>query len=91
MDTSVDIAYIFNMEQIDAILMTVGPIGTQTAKGNVLSRVLEYTMRGWPAKVDETLKQYHIKQTVEWECLYWGHCVVIPKSLHQLHLYLYRL
>ena len=65
-------------------------------RDSVISRVLQYTRRGWPETVTVSLKPFsHHKNelTTERDCLLWGTRVVIPskfrgevlKSLHQGH------
>ena len=63
---------LFNIAQIDCLLVTAQQVRQATAKDAVLSRVLQYTKNGWPAAVDDTLKVYFNKQqeiTVEGGCL----------------------
>ena len=73
-----------------------GMIAKATAADSSLSRVLQYTMTGWPHVVDPSLVPYKNKQdelTLEQVCLLWGFRVVVPAALqvkvllelHQTH------
>ncbi|XP_031347132.1 uncharacterized protein K02A2.6-like isoform X2 [Photinus pyralis] len=69
-----------------------------TKQDQTLSKVIEYTQKGWPNKINESnLKPYYIRRselTVENNCLLWGNRVVIPfqlrdsvlKLLHDKHI-----
>ncbi|KRZ71620.1 Transposon Tf2-11 polyprotein [Trichinella papuae] len=72
-------------------------IAEETKKDRVLSRVLRWTLCGWPeTKLDTEYKIFHNKRaelSVHRNCLIWGNRVVIPDAqkqevmdmLHQAH------
>ena len=68
-------------------------IAKATAADPSLSRILQYTMTGWPHVVDPSLVTYKNKRdelTLEQGCLLWGVRVVVPaalqgKVLQELH------
>ena len=58
-----------------------------TNQDPILQRVLEYTKRGWPSKVDDVLKPYYTRRneiTIENDCLVWGSRVIMPAKLRKL-------
>ena len=92
----VDAVSIFNMAQVHALPVTFQDIRTATRKDKVLSKVLTYVQRGWPAQVSEDLKPFNSRKqelTIESGCLMWGIRVIVPqqlqskllKSLHENH------
>jgi len=71
-------------------------IAKATAADSSLTRVLQYTMTGWPHVVDPSLVPYKNKQdelTLEQGCLLWGVFVLasaalqgkVLQELHQTH------
>ena len=82
--TEVDDAAITNKLQIEAAL-GVDHVRNATRSDPVLSRVLKYTLSGWPEAIDsETIKPYFNKRneiTTEDGCVLWGISVIIPKVL----------
>ena len=78
-----------NMLQIGAMPVTVERLKHATNSDPVLSRVLSYTMTGWPKQVDQELHAYYARQneiTVEDGCLLWGMRVIVPHKLRCLVL-----
>ena len=75
-----------NKLQIEAVL-GVDHVRNATRSNPTLSRVLEYTLSGWPKAIDlETIKPYFNKRneiTTEDGCLLWGIRVIIPKVLRE--------
>lgn len=66
--------------------ITALDIVNNTKQDAVLIRVLEYTKRGWPNKVHESLKPYFTRRnelTCENNCLLWGNRVIIPFNLRE--------
>ena len=77
------------MLQIGAMPVTAEHLKHATYSGPVLSRVLSYTLTGWPKKVDPELHAYYARQneiTVEDGCLLWGMRVIVPHKLRCLVL-----
>ena len=73
-----------NMLQIGAMPVTVEHLKHATNSDPVLSRVLSYTLTGWPKQVDPELHAYCPRQneiTVEDGCLLWGMRVFVPHQL----------
>ena len=55
----------------------------------ILSKVYQYTKKGWPYQVPESLKPYQTRRnelTVEGGCVLWGMRVIIPKKLQETML-----
>ena len=84
----------FNMAQLDALPVHHSAVKSFTITDSTLSRVLNYTCAGWPAKVPGALTLYHNCRSellsVEEVCLLWGTRVLIltdlqPKVLEELH------
>ena len=58
-----------------------------TKRDPILSKVMRYTLKGWPHNVPDSLKSYRHKLTelsVEEGCLLWVGRVIIPPSLQEL-------
>lgn len=56
-------------------------IAAETKKDPILSRVLQYVLSGWPAKVAPELKDFACKKhelSADQGCLLWGMRVIIP-------------
>ena len=90
-------ADIFVVRQIEALPVTAVELRAATRRDPILSKVLQYTKRGWPAKVPDVLKPYHNRRdqlTLEDDCVMWGVRVIVPRKLqervlqelHQSHL-----
>ena len=62
-------------------------VSSETVKDEVLCKVLDYTLHGWPNdcnSVSDQLRPYHLKRnelSVEDNCILWGYRIVIPVSL----------
>lgn len=61
-------------------------VGNETVKDSILSKVLDYTLHGWPSQLDITneMRPYFLKRnelSVEDNCVLWGYRIVIPNSL----------
>ena len=80
----VDDAAMINKLQIETAL-GVDHVRNATRSDPTLSRVLDYTLSGWPEAIDlETIKPYFNKRneiTTEDGCVLWGIRVIIPKVL----------
>ena len=77
---------VFNLTQIASLPVKTEELRQATSQDPVLSKVLRYTMDGWPVEMDEDLKPYHRRQheiSVEAGCLLWGMRVIIPSTLQQ--------
>lgn len=84
---------LFNMYQIESLPVTGVQLAQATRTDKVLSTVYRPITKGWPSKVDESVRAYYAKKdelTVESGCILWGSRVVIPekyrdKLLEELH------
>ena len=66
--------------------VTAEQIQRATAKDALLSRVLQFTKKGWVTAVDESLLVYFNRQhdiSVEGGCLLWGICVTVPEKMQK--------
>ena len=75
---------IFNMSQITSLPVTSSQIQTATKTDPALSKVLRFTLDGWPAEVDEPLLPYWrkwLELTVEQFCILWGIRILEPDKL----------
>ncbi|KRZ77842.1 Transposon Tf2-6 polyprotein [Trichinella papuae] len=70
------------LESDDTVIMKANDIARMSLKDPVISRVLNWAWKGWPAKLsDEKFKPFFIRQleiSVHKGCLLWGNRVVIP-------------
>ena len=62
---------VFNIAQIEALLITAADIGTATKQDPILSKVYHYTKTAWPSPLKPYQQRQH-KLTVEGDCLLWG-------------------
>ena len=78
-------AEMFFFSGLDELPVDAADISRGTTRDPVLSRVLEYTLSGWPNYVaDEELKPYFIRRTeltADQGCVLWGMRVIIPPPL----------
>ena len=82
-DSSAD-PRVFNLAQIEALPVTSKKVQLQTRNDPVLSKVIDYTTRGWPDQISESFKPYKTRASelsIEADCLLWGMRVVIPPNL----------
>ena len=89
-------ADIFEVRQIEALLVTAIELRVTTRCDPLLRKVLHCTKRGWPSKVPNVLKPYHNRcdqLTLEDDCLMWFVRFMVLKlqervleELHQSHL-----
>ncbi len=79
---------------VNSLPISSSDVAKATRKDPVLSRALDYTLRGWPNYVtDEGLLPFFKRKdelSVDQDCLLWGMRVVIPPTLqdyvlHELH------
>ena len=86
----------FNVCQIMSLPVAYTDVQRASRRDPIVSKVLQYTRRGWPDTFPDSLKpfSYHRNElTTEGDCLLWGTRVVIPsklrdavlKELHQGH------
>ena len=77
-------AEVFQLSYFDELPVTAKQISEVTCHDPILSRVLEFTMNGWPNVVqDESLKPYFGRRnelSADQGCILWGRRVVIPSS-----------
>ena len=90
-------AEIFYFTYLDELPVNARDISEATRKDPVLSRVLDFTLRGWPStKVDSELQHYYSRRdelSTEQGCVLWGMRVIIPPryrerlldDLHETH------
>ena len=83
---------IFSMS-LEESLLDAEIIAQETKKDHILSKVLSYTLNGWPPslKINGELKAYSNRReeiSLELGCLMWGTRVIIPSKLrnHVLNL-----
>ena len=77
-------AALVNLMQIDALPVTRHQLRQYTERDKVLSKVMSYTLNGWPNHVDPMLKPFSNRQqelTVEAGCVLWGIRVIVPEKL----------
>ena len=81
--------HLCNVKQIESLPVTSHRIRQCTRQDTVLSKVLDYTLKGWPSQVPKELQLYRTKLaelSVEEGCLLWGRRVVIPQKLQKIIL-----
>ena len=76
-------ATLLNTNQVQSLPVTVSSISKITACDKILSRVMHFTLHGWPSdeKMDPELKKFCDRKdeiTTEEGCLLWGTRVIIP-------------
>ena len=81
----------FNIRQMEALPVTSEQLRNATRKDPVLSRVVDYTKRGWlPAhQLPEVLRPYsnwRNEITLVNDCVMWGVRDIVPKKLQDLIL-----
>ena len=82
----VDEVRLVNILQIESLPLSAEQIRKATRADPVLSRVLEYTLTGWPEERSPEIAVYYQKRheiTIEDGCLLWGIRVIVPKSFHE--------
>ena len=68
-------ASLFNIAQIDSLPVTCQEVQGATRNDPILSKVYQFTKKGWPDKASEVLKPYQSRAnelTVEGGCILWG-------------------
>ena len=83
-----------NLVHLSALLVTIRDLSKETKKDLLLSKVLRYTMQGWPSEVESKSLPFfkkRLKISVEDGCLLWGVRAIIPASfqdklLAELHV-----
>lgn len=77
--------YVSFFSAVQGAPISAAEVKRETAKDKVLSRVLLFTLNGWPPAVDETdLEPYFARRnelSVDSQCVTWGNRVVIPMAL----------
>ena len=82
----VDEVRLVNILQIESLPLSAEQIRKTTRADPVLSRVLEYTLTGWPEERSPEIAAYYQKHheiTIENRCLLWGIRVIVSKSFHE--------
>jgi len=85
---------LYSLQQVQTLPVTANHICKVTRNDPTLSKVLQYTMSGWPDKTNQQLMPYYRRKhelSVECGCLLWGsRVVVLPKLqkyvLGELHV-----
>ena len=75
---------VFIVKQIEALPVSAVELQTMTRTDPLLSKVLQYTKKGWPTSVSDSLKPYFNRReelSLENDCVLWGIRVVVPKKL----------
>ena len=78
----------FNLGQVHALPVTAAK-SECSWQDPLVSCVMQFTHRGWPATVVTELKLYHTGRhelIIEGQCLPWGIRVVVPQKLQQRRL-----
>ena len=73
---------LFNL--IDKSSLSAKDIALETQKDDILKKVYQWVLTGWPAKTNEQFRTFAARKSelsVERGCLLWGTRVVIPPSL----------
>ena len=76
----------FNLSHVHALPITAAYLSESSLQDPLVSRVMQFTFRGWPATVATELKLHHTRNhelTVEGRCLLWGIWVVVPQKLQE--------
>lgn len=81
------------LEHLNESPIAATQIATWTRRDPSLSKVLTYSLRGWPQESDDALKPYFQRRqeiTVQDGCLLWGNRVIVPikgrkQMLSELH------
>ena len=74
---------IFNLNEIELLPVDSDKQKQASQTDPCLSKVVTYTQKGWPDKVDPELEPFSTRRnelTVEAGCLLWGMRVVVPQS-----------
>ena len=77
---------VFNIQQLETLPVTQVHLRNHTRRDPVLSKVLNYSKKGWPTVVEEVLKPYKSRENeimVQRECLLWGTRVIVPLKLRK--------
>ena len=75
---------VFNVSQLEGLLVTSQQLRAATRTDPVLSKVICYVRSGWPQDCTPTLRSYwshRFELMVEGECLLWGIRIIVPKKL----------
>ena len=82
----IDEVKLLNTSQINSLPVSADQVHKVTRANPILSRVLEFTMTGWPDEpVYEEIKSYYLKrfEIMTEGCLLWGIQVIIPTVLRE--------
>ena len=81
---------ILSVEFCDNTPITHKEIALETSHNPLLSKVVNYVLRGWPPKSSEPdLQPYFVRRselTVQQDCLLWGSRVIIPPKFRDIML-----
>ena len=95
--SELDVDSLFNIVQMSGLPLNHAKLKSATQSDSVLHKVLEFTRKGWPGKVDDdltTFSKIRNELTVEADCVLRGSRVIIPskyrkqvlQELHSSHL-----
>lgn len=76
--------YVHYIQDAEKLPVTFGEVQRVTAVDNNLKLVAEYNSKAWPNKVSSELNPFRLRKdclSVESDCIFWGHRLVIPKLL----------
>ena len=76
---------LYSFSSFSEIPLRAIDIANSTKKDQVLSKVYEYTLRGWPERMNQQplLPYFHKRHelALENQCIYWGNRIIIPYDL----------
>ena len=81
-----DVVTRFNLVQMSGLPLTHSTLRSSSRRDSVVSKVIHYTLHGWPNSVPENLKVFWRRRhelTSEAGCLLWGCRVVVPAGACQ--------
>ena len=76
----------FNIHQIMALPVACTDVERASRQDSTISKVLQYTQRGWPQIIPEPFKPFYSRRdelSTEAGCLLWGTRVIIPSKLRE--------
>ncbi len=86
-DRHVDLADVYQVEQMDLLPVTVDDIKQHTANDSTLHKVYNYVLNGFPrASSNDDVKPYLVcapELSLQEGCIMRGHRVIIPKALRE--------
>lgn len=68
----------------DSTPLTASQVAGATKRDRILSKVVQFTLSGWPAHYDDQLQPFYVRRnelSYEQGCVTWGQRVIIPDEL----------